>query len=88
MLKMWIIDKILDPTETKDGRDNFGTALLVWIGIELVCPPARALVSHMMWQLLCAVAGFLVCYVESCAAGSGIPEIKVLLACNHTSSNV
>ena len=77
MLKMWIINGIFDHSDTQNGRDNIGTAVLVWIGIELVRQPPQLCEPLTSWQGLCSVAGFLVCYVESCAAGSGIPEIKV-----------
>eukprot|EP00658_Telonema_sp_P-2_P015418 TRINITY_DN15928_c0_g2_i3.p1 TRINITY_DN15928_c0_g2~~TRINITY_DN15928_c0_g2_i3.p1 ORF type:complete len:719 (+),score=167.46 TRINITY_DN15928_c0_g2_i3:204-2360(+) len=62
--KFWIISEIFDATDTTNGRGNFWTAFLVWLGMEL---------------FLCSIAGYLVCYIESCAAGSGIPEIKCRL---------
>uniref|UniRef100_A0A7S2K5L0 Chloride channel protein n=1 Tax=Zooxanthella nutricula TaxID=1333877 RepID=A0A7S2K5L0_9DINO len=43
---------------------GLGVRYLAWVGSSLV---------------LAAVAGFLVCYVEPLAAGSGIPEIKCIL---------
>jgi len=64
MAKFWAVDLILDTSSTSNGRENFGMALVVWIGISM---------------FLCSIAAILVCFVESAAAGSGIPEIKCRL---------
>mmetsp|Transcript_54362 Transcript_54362/g.116084 ORF Transcript_54362/g.116084 Transcript_54362/m.116084 type:complete len:798 (+) Transcript_54362:223-2616(+) len=47
-----------------ESEVNLGFRYLAWISTCLV---------------LASIAGFLVCYVEPCAAGSGIPEIKCVL---------